>query len=263
MAKRGVLYTLGQIVDDLSIRLDDESDTRWTEAQKQLAVKVAVRRARGRWWEERLDDTNTYDDTTFRYSLPPACESVEALYFEPISSDLPRVFVSPSRWHIEGTTLVFDKPFHTYDGKTLYIHYLVYLANLLDVTANDGSISGNTLTSSGSTFVTDGVQEGDEVEISGDSGGPYYVSSVDSETQLTLHKSPTAGDSKTFYVARYTDMPYEYLIYAAMAELYEMAARNRPGIEVEENIRWATYYRQLADQALRSQARHPKPLRRF
>lgn len=261
--KRGVLWTLAQLNAHLDTRIDDTSDIRWTSAEKDLAIQVAIRSARGRWWEQRIDDTHTYDQDDFRYDLPPACEGVEAVYFAARSSDEPRYFVVPNRWHIEGDELVFDKPFPDYDSQDMYIHYFVYPSSLLSVTATDGAISSTTLTSSTSTFVTKLVREGDEVEIVGDTGGPYYVSSVTSETVLVLHKAPTAGTSKTFYVARYTDLPVDYIIYAAMAECYEMASRNRPGVEVEENIRWSTYCHQLAEQHLRATTRHMQPMRRY
>lgn len=263
MPKRGVLWSLSQITTDLGVRLDDAAHTRWSATQKNMAVKSSVLQARGRWWEERLDDTQTYDAEDYRYNLPPACEEVSTVYFAALSDGDPRYFVPPSRWHLEGTELVFDKSIRAYDGQTLYIYYTVYYANLLSVTAADGVAASTAFSSATSTFVTSGVQEGDEVEISGDSGGPYYVSSVTSNTALVLHKAPTAGTSLTFYVAYYTDLPYEYLIYAAMAELYEMASRNRPGVEVEENVQWATYYRQLAGRTLVQQARHPKQQRRY
>ncbi len=263
MAKVGTVWTLSQIVTDLGTRIDDSGDSRWSATQKQLAVQAAVRKSRGRWWESRTDDTNTYDQETFRYTLPPICENVEGLHFEPTSNSLPRPYVSPTRWHLERNTLVFEAPFPKYDGQTLYIDYIVYPANLLSVTAADGVVSSTTLTSATATFSTSGVKPGDEVEISGDTGGPYYVSSVTSNTVLVLHKAPTAGSTLTYYVARYTDLPYEYLINSAMGELYEMSSRNRPGVSVDENIRWATYYRQLADLVLNQQMRHARQMRRY
>jgi len=165
-------------------------------------------------------------------------------------------------WNIDNYELVFEQAFPKYDGQTLYIAYFVYPNNLLHLTAADGVVSGATLTSTTSTFSTYLVLPGDEVHITGDSGH-YYVKTVDSETQLTLHDSPTAGSSKTFYVARYTDMPFTYLTYRAMAELYEMASRNKPGVEVEENMRWATYYRQLATRELELKRRTPSVYRRY
>jgi hypothetical protein len=81
---------------------------------------------------------------------------------------------------------------------------------------------------------------------------------------LTLQKAPgTIGTGISYYVAEATDMPYEYLIVAALAELYEMASRNRPGVEVEECIRWSNYYRQLASDELKRQARHAPPTRSY
>jgi len=263
MTKRGALWTQAELVADLGTRMDDASDVRWTAAQKQLGILSAIRRARGLWWEERLDDTQTYSQDTFRYDLPPVCEAVNEVYFEALSDEKPRYFVAPQLWHLEERTLVFDTRVSHYDGQTIYILYRVYPTNVLDVTAADGVAASTAFSSATSTFVTSKVRPGDEVEIVGDSGGPYYVASITSETALVLHKAPTAGTELTFYVARYTDLPYEYLMYAAMSEMYEMASRNRPGVEVADNIRWASYYRQLSELKLRAQARHHAPQRRY
>jgi hypothetical protein len=270
MTLRGVQWTLAQLQADLRIRLDDASDVRWSAAQKALAIQAAVRRARGQWWEERIDDTNTYEADTYRYTLPPGCESIVSVYFEAVDSDAPRFLVVPNRYHRESDVLVFEQDFDTYDGQTMYIHYLVYQTNLLTCTGTVGAIASVTtkaLTSVGQTFVTKGVREGDAVEIS-ESGyagnGTYYVVSVDSETQVTLHKAPgTIGTNLDYEVAAHTDMPYEYLISSAMAELHEMAGRNKPGLEGEAAMRWASYYRQLATDELRKQARHMPPTRSY
>jgi len=259
----GSTYTLATIVTDLSTRLDDSSHVRWTQAEKNLAVKTAIRLARGTWHEERLDDTNTYDSETYRYTLPVNCERILSVYFAPENSDEPRRLVVPSMYHREGNTLVFTLPYPYYDGNTMYISYIVYPNNLITCSASDGVVASTGLTSATSTFITSGVCVGDEVEITGDTGGPYYVSSITSETVLVLHKAPTAGSSKTFYIARYTDLPYEYLIFGAMGELHEMAARNRPGVEVEELVKWASYYRSMAEEVLKKQARHRSSVRSY
>lgn len=268
MTLRGVQWTLAQLVADLRIRLDDASDVRWSSTQKALAVQSAIRRARGQWWEERIDDTNTYDADDFRYTLPAGCETIIAIYLEALDSTLPRFAVSPVLYHREGNELVIEQEIDDYDGQIMYIHYTVYPTNLLTCSATDGVIASATavaLTSASQTFVTKGIREGDPIVIneSGYAGNDtYYVVSIDSETQVTLHKAPgTTGSSLDYNVALYTDMPYEYLITASMAELYEMASRNKPGVEVEENIRWANYYRQLAADELRRQFRH-MPARR-
>jgi hypothetical protein len=265
MTRRGTVWTLATLNTDIGVRLDDAAHTRWTSAQKDVAIKSAVRHARGKWWEERIDSTVTYSQDDYRYDLPVACEVVEAIYFEPTSSDDPRHFAPPTSWHVEGSELVFTSRFSDYDGQTMYLHYLVYPANLLTVTAADGVVAtgGLSLTSATATFVTNGVLPGDEIELPADTGGPYYVSSVTSNTVLVPHKAATAGSTLTYHIARYTDLPYEYLIFGAMAELYEMSSRNRPGVEVEESIRWATYYRQMAEVSLKQQARHAKPQRRY
>lgn len=259
----GSTYTLATIVTDLSTRLDDSSHVRWSQAEKNLAVKTTIRLARGTWHEERLDDTNIYDSSTYRYMLPVNCERILSVYFAPDTSDEPRRLVVPSSYHREGNTLVFKLSYPYYDGNIMYISYIVYPNNLLTCSGTDGVISSTELTSATSTFITSGVCVGDEVEITGDTGGPYYVSSITSETVLALHKAPTAGSSKTFYIARYTDLPYEYLIFGAMGELHEMAARNRPGVEVEELVKWASYYRSMAEEVLKKQARHRASVRSY
>lgn len=263
MTLKAPKYTLSQVRTDVSIRMDDSSDVRWTAAQKNLAITSAIRKAAGQWWEERIDDSNTYVTTTYRYALPPACKSVECVHFAGATTTVPRIWASPTRWHIEEDYLVFDQAMTIGNNRTMYITYLVYQANLNGTIHTDGVAATTVISSATATFVTDGIQIGDEVEVDSDSASPYYVASVDSNTQLGLHKTPTAGTGLTFWVAHYTDMPYEYLVYGAMAELYEMASRNRPGVEVEEQIRWATYYRQMAASELKAHRKHTNPQRRF
>jgi len=86
---------------------------------------------------------------------------------------------------------------------------------------------------------------------------------IESETTLFVHKAMTAGDTLAYSVAPYTDMPAMYLVYFATAELYERASRNRPGVEVDENLRFSAYYRQLAAQELRRQRKTHRPRRRY
>lgn len=262
MALRGQSYTLVQLNALLDGWVDDASDLRWTAAQKNAAIQSAVLAARGSWEEERIDSSNTYDDETYRYTLPPACHRVLAVQFEPDSTDYPRYEISPGQWSIEGSELVFDYSYNKYDGHTMYIIYTALPTNLLSISKTDGAIASATataLTSAASTFVTDMVLVGDAVIIneSGYAGNStYYVKSVDSETQITLDRAPgTTGSSLNFTVSQYTDMPLTYLKYASMAELYELAFRNAPGLEVDSNIKLATYYRQLAENEIRKFSR--------
>jgi len=243
--------------------MDDTSNVRWSQNDVDRAIRDAIRNAPPKWWEERVDDTHTYDEETFRYSLPPACQAVEEAWFEPLSSSKPRKLVIPTSWHVEGTELVFSEQYSRYDGQTLYMHYVVFPQNLLATTGADGVVAAgdlDALTSATATFSTDGVRIGDAVELS---QGTFYVESVDSENQLTVHKDMTAGADLTFHVARYTDLPVVYVQYFAAAMLYEAAARNRPGIEIDENLRLSSWYRQLAEQELNRQRKARKPRRRY
>lgn len=250
MVLRGTKYTLSELMDDVSNSILDTGDIRWTEAQKELAIKRAVREASPNWWEERIDIKHHYEAGTTRYELPPASSRVQEVRFYPLPSEINRKIVSPTAWHVEGNELVFEEDFEDYAGSTIYIHYAYYQKNLLDTTGTDGVLDSgnNTLTSASATFVTDGVKEGDAVILVG--RGRDVVASVDSETQLTLWTDLYGGTDVTYYIAYYTDMPYEYLINKALSELYMIALRNRPGVEVEQYIRLSDYHRQLASLGL-------------
>ena len=268
MALTGNLWTLAQLEIEVATFMDDASYERWAQATMAKAIRQALQNAGSRWFEERIDDTATYDSSTFRYTLPPICETVEEVWLEAWSSDRPRRFVVPTMWHIEGNELVFEEAYNRYDGQGLYLVYIVSPANLLTLPLTDGVIASTTttaLTSATATLVSGGVRAGDAVIINKTDyagNGTYYVVSVDSTTQLTLHKAPgTAGSSLTFNVAHYTDMPVSYIRCFAAAMLYEQAARNRPGVEVSEYLQLASYYRQLADRELKLH-RKSRPARR-
>ena len=270
MALRGQRYTLAQLNALLDSWVNDSTDTRWTATEKNLAIQSAILAARGNWEEERIDSSNTYDASTYRYDLPPACHRVLEVQFEPDDSDCPRYSISPAQWSIEGDELVFDYSYRDYDGHTMYIIYTVLPTNLLTLSKTDGVIASTTataLTSASSTFVTSNVLVGDAVIINETAyagNGTYYVKSVDSETQLTLHQAPgAAGNNLDFSVSQYTDMPLNYLKYASMAELYEMAFRNAPGVEIDSNIKMATYYHQLADNEINKFSRRSSTHRSF
>ena len=270
MAHLGNRWTLTQLKSEASLFMDDYGYVRWSETTYERAIRQAIQNAVPLWWEERLDDTNTYACDTFRYTLPPTCVSVEDVYFAPHSDNQPRRFVVPSSWHIEEESLVFNTKYTKYDGQTMYLIYVVYPSNLLSMQTEDGAIASDTtvaLTSATALFATSGVRAGDTVTISDGSwsaNGDYYIRRVYSETQVDLHKAP--GEARTdirFYVAHYTDLPVTYVRYFVAAILYELAARNRPGVEVSEYLQLASYYRQLAERELRSQRKAHTALRRY
>lgn len=106
--------------------------------------------------------------------------------------------------------LVWDSTKETYKGSSV-------------ITDNDGTtvdftyIQGSDLattadsqivTSAGSTFETDGVISGDIFKITTDAdAGNYIVHSVDSETQLTLHKALTATDTGVGFNSNFNATP--------------------------------------------------------
>ena len=270
MALRGQRYTLTQLNTLLGGWVNDAADTRWTSAEKNSAIQSAILAARGNWEEERIDSSNTYDDETYRYDLPPACHRVLAVQFEPNDSDYPRYEISPGQWGVEGNELVFNYSYTNYDGHTMYIIYTALPTNLLTLSGVDGviaSVTATALTSAASTFITNLTLIGDAVIITENNyagNGTYYVKSVDSETQLTLDKAPgAAATALNFTVGQYTDMPLTYIKYASMAELYEMSFRNAPGLEIDSNIKMATYYRQLADNEIRKFSRRSSTHRSY
>ncbi len=257
-------WTLAELKTEVAAFMNDTSYTRWSESDVERAINLAIRNAPPAWWEERIDDSHTYDMETFRYALPPACEAVEEVWFEPLDSSKPRKLVVPTSWHVEGNELVFTESYSKYDGQTLYMHYIVFPQHVTDIYGIDGKVGSDELDlleSASSSFITDGVRVGDSVLIE---GAEFFVKEVSGETELYLHKEASeSGTSLTFYIARYTDLPIMYILYFAAAMLYEAAARNRPGVEVDENLRLSSWYRQLATQELNRQRKARKPRRRY
>lgn len=258
-------WTLAELVAQVEVLLDDSSNERWAEADIEAALRAAVRAGSFAWWEERLDSSQEFAVNTYGYDLPPACHRVLAVYFEPVTANNPRRFVTPNQWYEQDGKLYFQNKFAAYTTKDIFVEYMVHPSNLLDIDQTDGVLleSAATLTSAASTFVADGVREGDEVYIPSETPKLYYVSSITSETVLVITPDPTDGSTKTFYVAHYTDMPIDYLVNYAAGWLYELAGRNRPGVEVEVVTQWASYYAQKADLAMRRNAKRMKSRREF
>lgn len=263
MALQGVTYTLDDLVSELNTRMDDASNDRWTESQKQLSVQLAVSSASPRWWEERIDDKHTYDYQQPRYELPPGWVSIEEVRFEPIDVGDDRHFVVPSTFHIEGNELVFEKNYISYNDNTLYIIYTYYPRTLLDVSGTSGEVQsdGVSFVDSSATFITDGVKAGDAIVIEGD--GRYIIQEVTFEDEVVLRTEAEEDTGLTYYIAYYTDIPKEYLLNYAMSEMYMMATRNRPGVEIESSIRLSNYHRQLAIETLEENRMRGKSRRRY
>ena len=258
----GNKWTLPELVVLVSDFIGDSENVRWPVSVVERAIRDAIRAAPPKWWEERIDSFHTYESETFRYVLPPACVRVEEVWFEPLSSEKPRYFVVPSLWHIEEDQLVFSKPLPKYGGQPLYMLYVVHPSNLLDVSANDGIVSSGTLMSETGTFITDGVRAGDAVHFDNDNA-EYYVKLVGTQHILLLDRPATDGSEITYDIARYTDLPVTYIQNYAAAMLYENAARNRPGVEIDEALTLARYYRSLAEIELNKQRKTHTPRRRY
>lgn len=269
MAIVGHRYSLSELLTSLKAAVNDTGDDRWTQAEKEIAIQRAVRLAQPEWWEERIDDTNEYELNTLRYDFPPACDFVLELWFgSPSGTSYPRKFITPTTWHVESNQIVFTKKWPKYDGETLYIVYRVYIENLLNVSNDDLQTTADsaTVTSSKSTFVTDGVMPGDRFEITkGEDKGTYYVSEIENETTIVLHTKMTTTDTTglDFRIAYYTSLPQEYVLYKAQAELMRMAAFNRPGLEVDQAFTVAAYYDELAARVLRRMKRRKKGRRAY
>lgn len=270
MPLTGVLWTLSQLNDFVAAAIDDTADARWTSAEKDAAIRAAILSAHGYTWEERINSEYTWDIDTQRYAVPAGCVSVREIYFEDRrGSGYPRKFIVPSSWSVEGTTLVFSarSRYRRYAGQTMYITYHVYPVNLLNVGAADlvTTADSATVTSATATWVTDGVQVGDPFEIIGGSdAGTYFVSSIINNTIIVLHTELTTGAAaQTFRIAYYTNLPIIYIKYYAMAELYELAARNRPGVEIDETLRLSAWNKQLAQVELERMRKRPKGIRMY
>lgn len=263
---QGRIWDLVEINREVAAYMDDVANVRWSSAQIDSAIKFAVRSASHVWFEERVDDTNTYAVATVRYALPVICENVLEVWFASITVNDPKHFIPMSSWRVEGTNLVMQDSFSTYAGKTMYIYYIVRLSSLIDGDRADGATNTDTsFISAGSDFVTNDVKPGDALVItSGADIGTFYVVSVTNLTTLVLHKATTAtAGALNFHIAHFTDLPHDYLVHYAMAWLFELAARNRPAVESADITQWANYYRQLADLDLRRNARRPRAIKRY
>lgn len=264
---KGRIWDLVEINREVAAYMDDVSNVRWSSAEVDKAIKAAVRAASHVWFEERIDDTLTYAVATQRYALPVICENVLEVWLGPLTATDPKHFIPMSSWRVEGTTLVMQRVFTAYAGKTIYIYYIVRPSSLIDGDRADGQsyLTSTKFTSAGSTFVTRGVRIGDTLEItSGVDAGTYYVVAIVSETEVTLHKAlTTAATPLNFHIAHFSDLPHDYLVHFAMAWLFELAARNRPAVESADIVQWANYYRQLADLDLRRNARRPRAVKRY
>jgi hypothetical protein len=270
MAIIGHEYSLSELLSRLRSAVNDEGDDRWTQTEKETAIQRAVRLAQPEWWEERVDDTNTYEADTLRYDFPPACDFVLELWFgNPSGSSYARKFVTPTTWHAEGNHIVFTHKWNKYDGETLYIIYRVYVENLLDLSGDDLETTADSAiveSTGGSTFVSDGVQPGDRFEITeGDDEGTYYVLEVVDDDSVILHTEMTTTDATglDFEVAYTVTLPQEYIIYKAQAELMRVAAFNRPGLEVDQAFTVAAYYDELAARVLNKMKRRKKGRRSY
>jgi hypothetical protein len=251
-------YTLAEVEASLSRQLQDEAHDQWPQAIKIEAIVNAVRDSDGFWFEERVDDTHTYSTSIFEYALPPGCVSVEDVEMV-VSGKL--VYVSREAWAVSNGRLRFPRPLPTHSGRNIRVTYIAHNNNVTEVSGSDGVIASSELSSSSSKFVTHGVRRGDPVTVGGST--TYIVSSVISETKLELWGSPVPGSGLSFVVAPDTDLPWEYLVDKSLAFLYEWAARNVPGVDEDNYIRWSSYYRQLAAQEIREKAKRPAARRRY
>lgn len=264
---QGRIWDLVEINAEVAAHMDDVAHVRWTSAEIDRAIKAAVRASSHIWFEERVDSSHTYAIATQRYALPTTCENVLEIWFDPISANQPRKLVPMSTWRVEGRDLVFLNVYTLYAAKTMHIYHVVRPANLLDIGAADlaTTLGSPTVTSATATWVADGVRPGDTFVITtGADAGTYYVVSITNLTTIVLDTNMTANAAGvSFTIAQFTDLPFDYLVHFSMAWLFELAGRNRPGVEVADVVQWANYYRQLADLDLRRNARRPRPVKRY
>lgn len=270
MALTGALWTLSQLNSFVDTAISDGGNVRWTSAEKDTAICAAILSAHGYTWEERIDSEHTWDMNTQRYAVPAGCVSVREIYFEDRrGSGYPRKFIVPTSWSVEGTTIVFSarSRYRKYQGVTMYITYNVYQGHLLNIGAADLVTTANdaTVTSATGDWLTKAVLIGDSFEIIGGAdAGIYFVSSVTNGTTIELHTELTANAvAQVFRIAYYTNLSAIYVNYYAMSELYELAARNRPGVEIDETLRLAAWNKQLAQVELERIRKRPKGIRMY
>ena len=116
--------------------------------------------------------------------------------------------------------------------------------------------------SSGIDFINEGVREGDEIFMQGLTS--YYVRRVLSDSTLIMDREADVTlNNVEYYLAYWTDLPFSYISNYAKAHLYEIAAMNRPGVEVEETINISTYFRNIAYDELNRMRRSYRTRRQY
>ena len=261
-------YSLAELNTQLALYIKDVVHIRWTVTDLNFAIRQALMEAHGRWWEERVAQ-DTYIYTTDFYDLPPACVNVEEVWFADSTAPTAMAkFVPPSAWCHSVGYLQFTKRFPAYDGYWFFMVYRAYPTNLLTLTHADGVIAAGALTvltSALGDFINQGVREGDayfQGSLPG-VGMDGYVREVRNATTLELDRAQTAGAGMTYWIAPFTEVPYMYIMYQATANLLELGSRNRPGVTIDESLRLATYYRQLADNEIKRLRRPYETRRRY
>jgi len=259
--------TLAQLVSTLGKRLDDTAHQRWSQDEKEEAINKAIQLAWPSWYDVIIVKDTTYDDETYEYDLPYGVEDLFAVYVEPITAG--NSWHRLRAWHVDGDTLFLHETLgQAYDNKKMRFVCItppweLFPAGTADGTDGSTTKDQSTFTSSGSTFITDGVEEGDVLFIkSGANKGKYLIKSVDSETQLTIYGTfPATASNQSFAVNWKTTVPEAYIIHRAAANLFELSGHKGAGQDITEDMEWAQYHAQMAEYIMEKQQR-PFPPRR-
>jgi hypothetical protein len=266
----GRLYTLAELKNDLWDSLNDPDHTRWSDSEITQAVNQSIVSA-GNVVKEERTYLFTFDSETYEYDLPPATDDVLELR---VLSDEAPYQLAPSWWEVRGGKLHFRSlsGLSGYAGKSVEMTYEVAADRLLDLEFSATGVGGVLVLGASSTELDAQVAQlrpGDKLLVNGESMVlfDWSLTAVDGYAEdqwvLDVGDSTVPDGACTVSVAKYTGVPYPYLINMGMALAYERGSRNRTGVEVEEAVQRGSYHRQLADIDLKRHRRSARPVRRF
>lgn len=244
------LKTLLKEIPDLHADLGQQ---RFNVREIVSAINNAINTIWPKWHILVVDETLTYAADALEYTIPSSMEDPVEIWLEPTTSGQP--WKQVTEWDVYNDKIHFRKVYRSYDGQTMRIVGVKKPTTFLNVRGESGTINSTTFTDSTASFVTDGVQANDELHIvqSGSNDvavGKYLVSTVDSETQLTLSSGgPTNIGSCVYTIIRpsqTTDIPYVYLLHMSAHFLYLMWFNRGVGKDVDMAGQRANFYAELA-----------------
>lgn len=223
-------YTLEFLITEIQDFMVDLTGTRFDKREVINAINNAIRVLPPKWTVPVEDKTSLdYDEDTHEYTLPSTLTYLSRVFFAPIDTDDPPYEVYD--FYTIGNKLYFKRKYYNYDAKDMYLYGEGPISAFDVVKGEDGVANGTTtFTDANAKFSTGSpaVSVGDTIYITQSSNndaavGTYTVSTVNSDTQLTLSGSPSSAANCQYIVVGLTDTtdaPFGYLLYKSAYFLY-------------------------------------------